>query len=73
MEIFAQGVESEDGQITMNGERGRSVRILKNVNPIAFYERFAVQLGEKKQSAVIGSFSEQKRLWSTPNKSRNGP
>ncbi|KAI5654059.1 hypothetical protein M9H77_31246 [Catharanthus roseus] len=73
VEIFAQGVESEDGQITMNGERGRSVRILKNVNPIAFYERFAVQLGEKKQSAVIGSFSEQKRLWSTPNKSRNGP
>lgn len=68
VQIHANGNETEDGKIIVNEEqKGRSVRVLKNVSSEAFHDRFADQLGKKKQSAVIGSFEEQKRIWSTPN------
>lgn len=70
VQIHANGNETEDGKISVNEEqKGRSVRVLKNVSSQAFHDRFADQLGKEKQSAVIGSFEEQKRIWSTPNKS----
>lgn len=69
IEIHANGVESEDGQMSVNEQKGRSVRVLKNISSNAFHHSFAVHLGKKKQSAVIASFDEQRRLWSTPNNS----
>ncbi|XP_075506724.1 nucleoside hydrolase 3 isoform X2 [Primulina tabacum] len=63
VQVLATGVESEDGQITMGKHNGNSVRILENVDSLAYYNVFANQLGEQKQSAVVGSFKEQRRQW----------
>ncbi|KAM4126682.1 hypothetical protein ACJW30_02G033100 [Castanea mollissima] len=68
VKIFAEGIESKDGQTVIEEKDGKLVKILENVNPTAFYDLFASRLGDMKQSAVIGSFDEQKRLWSTPPK-----
>ncbi|KAA8548540.1 hypothetical protein F0562_000193 [Nyssa sinensis] len=66
IKVFATGVESEDGQITIDKKQGKSVKVLENVNPVAYYDLFANQLGDEKQSAVLGSFYEQRRIWSMP-------
>ncbi|XP_073151504.1 nucleoside hydrolase 3-like isoform X1 [Henckelia pumila] len=68
VQVLASGVESEDGQIIIGKNNGNSVRILENVDFLAYYNAFANQLGEQKQSAVIGSFEEQRRQW---NRARN--
>jgi hypothetical protein len=34
--------------------------------PEAHYDLFAKQLTVKKQSAVVGSFGEQRRIWGAP-------
>lgn len=64
--ILAQGDESKDGQVVIDEKRGKFVRILENVDPEAHYGLFAKQLAIKKQSAVVGSFGEQRRIWSAP-------
>ncbi|KAM7463005.1 hypothetical protein LguiA_031126 [Lonicera macranthoides] len=66
IKIFATGVESEDGQIIIDEKQGKPVKILENVDPSAYYDVFAHQLGEEEQSAVIGSFDDQRQIWSTP-------
>lgn len=66
IKVFAEGVESKDGY-TYVDKAGKSVKLLENVDPLAFYDLFSHQLGSEKQSAVIGSFNEQKRMWSTPS------
>ncbi|XP_042939252.1 uncharacterized protein LOC122274274 [Carya illinoinensis] len=65
IKVFAEGVESKDGQTVIDKEHGKLVRILKKVNHTAYYDLFANQLGNSKQSAVIGSFDDQRRMWST--------
>lgn len=66
IKVFATGVESEDGQIAIDERQGKFVRILENVVSAAYYDQFTEQLADKRQSAVVGSFEEQKRRWSTP-------
>ncbi|KAK4425784.1 Pyrimidine-specific ribonucleoside hydrolase RihA [Sesamum alatum] len=66
VQVLATGVESEDGQINIDQNKGSSVKVLEHVDPLAYYDTFANQLGEENQSAVIGSFDEQKRMWSVP-------
>ncbi|KAI3469469.1 hypothetical protein Pfo_026132 [Paulownia fortunei] len=68
VEVLATGVESEDGQTTINQNKGSWVKVLEHVDPLAYYDTFANQLGNEKQSAVIGSFAEQRRIWSAPPK-----
>ncbi|KAK6130384.1 hypothetical protein DH2020_035889 [Rehmannia glutinosa] len=68
VEVLATGVESEDGRIIIDKKRGSYVKVLENVDPMACYDTFANQLGDEKQSAVIGSFEEQRRIWSGPHK-----
>ncbi|GMY27604.1 pyrimidine-specific ribonucleoside hydrolase riha [Fagus crenata] len=68
VKVLAEGVESKDGHTVIDEKDGKLVKILKHVNPAAYYDLFANRLGNMKQSAVIGSFDEQKRLWSTPPK-----
>lgn len=70
VKVSAKGVESEDGQMTINEKEGKSVKVLENVNPKAYYKLFSNQLGDKKQSAVVGSFDEQRRTWSKSQNSR---
>lgn len=66
IKIFAEGVESKDGQIVIDKKHGKLVKILKQINHTAFYDLFANQLGNSQQSAVIGSSNGQRRMWSTP-------
>lgn len=70
VKVLATGVESEDGQMNMDQDEGSSVKVLEQVDSLAYYNAFANQLGEEKQSAVIGSFNDQRRLWSAPTKNR---
>ncbi|KAJ0980721.1 hypothetical protein J5N97_008976 [Dioscorea zingiberensis] len=57
-----------NGQIVVNEGHGKVVNILESLDSEAYYDNFAKVLGDKKQSAVIGSFDEQKRMWRTsPN------
>ncbi|XWS13982.1 hypothetical protein CRYUN_Cryun36dG0085000 [Craigia yunnanensis] len=66
IKVIAEGVESTDGQILIDKKQGKFVKILKNVDPMAYYDLFADRLGDKKQSAVLGSYDEQKIMWNTP-------
>ena len=66
IKVLAEGVESEDGGVVIDEEQGRLVKIVENVNLGAYYDLFTEQLSSKEQSAVIGSFDEQRRNWSVP-------
>uniref|UniRef100_A0A2P2MZQ9 Inosine/uridine-preferring nucleoside hydrolase domain-containing protein n=1 Tax=Rhizophora mucronata TaxID=61149 RepID=A0A2P2MZQ9_RHIMU len=66
IKVIADGVESRDGLILIDRKHGKTVKILQNVDSAAYYDLFANQLGVKEQSAVIGSFDEQRRVWSMP-------
>lgn len=57
---------SLDGQIKVN-QYGKVVRILDDFSSKTYYRRFASLLGHRRQSAVIGSFDEQKKMWNKPN------
>ncbi|KAJ4955250.1 hypothetical protein NE237_012033 [Protea cynaroides] len=71
IKVIAMGDESKDGQIVIDKKQGKLVKILESVNPREYYDYFAKLIGDKSQSAVIGSFDEQKIIWSTPsNKTR---
>ncbi|KAL0735550.1 hypothetical protein Bca4012_011760 [Brassica carinata] len=66
IKVIAEGDESKDGQILMDKLRGKQVKILERVDVRGCYEGFASRLGDKNQSAVIGSFEEQRKKWNTP-------
>lgn len=68
LHVLATGVLSKDGQITIDDNKGSLVRVLEDVDPFACYHTFAAKLGDEKQSAVIGSFEMQRRMWSFPHK-----
>ncbi|CAI9098877.1 OLC1v1035605C1 [Oldenlandia corymbosa var. corymbosa] len=59
--ISAQGIEAEDGQMKIGKKQGKPVKVLKDVNPIDSYNLFATQLCAENQSAIVGSFDEQRR------------
>lgn len=74
VKVHATGAESKDGKLTIDKRRGKSVRILEDLVTLAYYELFANRLGDEKQSAVVGSFDEQRRIWSKPpNRTANAP
>ncbi|XP_074592724.1 nucleoside hydrolase 3-like isoform X3 [Curcuma longa] len=62
------GSMSEDGQIRVDERHGKPVDIVDDLDSEAYYNVFASLLGDKKQSAVVGSYEEQKKLWSAPPK-----
>jgi inosine-uridine nucleoside N-ribohydrolase len=66
IKVIAEGDESRDGKILIDKLRGKQIKILERVDLISISESFASRLDDKKQSAVIGSFEEQKKIWSTP-------
>ncbi|KAK1551813.1 hypothetical protein Q3G72_005220 [Acer saccharum] len=70
IKVVAKGDESEDGRIAIidKKKKRKVVKVLENLDTIAYYGEFAKGLGSKKQSAVIGSFDEQRRIWSRPPK-----
>lgn len=62
---------SQDGEIRVDKRHGKPVDIVDDLDSEAYYNAFASLLGDKKQSAVVGSYEEQKKLWSTPPKWTN--
>ncbi|KAF6984686.1 hypothetical protein CFC21_002654 [Triticum aestivum] len=52
-----------DGQTILRGTNGKVVKVLDHLDADAYYTEFAKLLNAKKQSAVVGSFDEQKRMW----------
>ncbi|RZC53205.1 hypothetical protein C5167_012054 [Papaver somniferum] len=66
VKVLATGDLSKDGQIIIDEKHGKPVKIVESVDNQKYYAAFANLLGEKMQSAVIGSFDEQKKMWSTP-------
>ncbi|XP_057503455.1 nucleoside hydrolase 3-like isoform X2 [Actinidia eriantha] len=69
LKILATGDISRDGQIIIDRIQGKSVKVLKSVDHTKYYAHFADVLGNNTQSAAIGSFSDQKRIWTrTPHR-----
>lgn len=66
IKVIAEGNEYKDGQTVIDKNQGIFVKVIENLDPEAYYDLFANELNSKNQSAVIGSFDEQKRLWSKP-------
>ncbi|CAH8313597.1 unnamed protein product [Eruca vesicaria subsp. sativa] len=65
VKVIAEGSESKDGQIVIDKLHGRRVQILESIDSRGCYESFASKLNDKIQSAVIGSFEEQRKKWTT--------
>ncbi|KAL9410422.1 hypothetical protein AB3S75_044227 [Citrus x aurantiifolia] len=66
IKVIAEGNEYKDGQTVIDKNQGIFVKVIENLDPEAYYDLFANELNSKNQSAVIGSFDEQKRMWSKP-------
>lgn len=63
VKIFADGVESQDGQTVILEKGGKLIQILQNLNQTAYFDLFANRLSDKKQPAVIKSVNAQKGMW----------
>ncbi|XP_072960994.1 nucleoside hydrolase 3-like isoform X2 [Typha angustifolia] len=63
--VVASNDRRKDGQISISQANGRLVKILDDFSSRAYYTHFANLLGNRKQSAVIASFDEQKKMWNT--------
>ncbi|TXG65680.1 hypothetical protein EZV62_006955 [Acer yangbiense] len=68
LKIVANGDISNVGQIIIDEERGKPVKVMESVDVAAYYDHFAEVLRDQNQSAVIGSFQEQEEIWNTPPK-----
>ncbi|KAK2640612.1 hypothetical protein Ddye_028407 [Dipteronia dyeriana] len=66
LKIVADGDISNVGQIIIDEEQGKLVKVVESVNVAAYYDHFAEVLRDQNQSAVIGSFKEQEEIWNTP-------
>lgn len=65
--IVANTTESTNGQILVK-KRAKPVNVLYSLNTGAYYNHLTNSLTNDKQSAVVGSFEEQKAIWSSPQK-----
>ena len=65
--VYAQGIEAKDGQTWIDAKKGKSIKILENINSMAYYNVLAKQLSDENQSAVIASYDEQKRMCNKPH------
>ncbi|GJV07797.1 inosine-uridine preferring nucleoside hydrolase family protein [Tanacetum coccineum] len=66
--VYAQGNVSKDGEIMVDTNKTKGIKVLKDFNHVSCYDIFANHLTDRKQSAVIGSFNEQKKLWGSLEK-----
>ncbi|XP_078179183.1 nucleoside hydrolase 3-like isoform X2 [Carex rostrata] len=63
IEVLSNNNISEDGWIIIGNGHDKLVKIITDIEKEAFYTNFANSLNSKRQSAVIASFDEQKKLW----------
>ena len=64
IEVLSNNNISEDGWVIIGNGHEKLVKIITDIEKEAFYTNFANSLNSKRQSAVIASFDEQKKLWS---------
>ncbi|KAI3979947.1 hypothetical protein MKX01_042601 [Papaver californicum] len=64
--VSATGDVSKDGQTIIDEIHGKPVKVIESIDSRNYFAEFVNLLGEKKQTAVIGSFNQQKKIWSTP-------
>ncbi|KAM1380116.1 hypothetical protein ACFX2I_021893 [Malus domestica] len=74
IKVYAEGFESSDGQLMIDENQQKLVRLLDSVDPEAYYDLFADRLSDSNQSAVLASFEEQVNFWrKPPNQSGTAP
>lgn len=66
VKVTTTGDESNYGQTDIDYSEGRTLKILYDLNSTAYYNLVSDRLSSKDQSAVVGSFEEQKAGWSEP-------
>ncbi|TVU19339.1 hypothetical protein EJB05_35483, partial [Eragrostis curvula] len=66
--VVAKTTKSTDSQIVVSTKSAKLLNVLDNLNIGIYYNRLANSLSNKKQSAIVGSFEEQKAIWSRPQK-----
>ncbi|MCL7027770.1 hypothetical protein MKW94_027679 [Papaver nudicaule] len=66
VKVSATGDISKDGQTIIDEVHGKSVKVIESIDTRKYFAELASLLGEKKQTAVIASYNQQKKLWSTP-------
>ncbi|XP_066361915.1 nucleoside hydrolase 3-like isoform X1 [Miscanthus floridulus] len=64
--VVANNTTDMDGQIVIDMQSASSVEVLSDFSTEDYYSRIVNSLGNKEQSAVIGSFEEQTAVWSRP-------
>ncbi|EMS48374.1 hypothetical protein TRIUR3_05635 [Triticum urartu] len=64
--VLADTMKSTDGQIVISKQSTKLVHVLSDFNVEIYYNRLANSLTNKKQSAIVASFEEQKAIWSRP-------
>ncbi|VAH19041.1 unnamed protein product [Triticum turgidum subsp. durum] len=64
--VVANTTKSTDGQIVISNQSSNMVHVLSDFNGDVYYNRLANSLANKKQSAIIANFEEQKAIWSRP-------
>lgn len=64
--VLADTMKSTDGQIVISKQSTKLVHVLSDFNVEIYYNRLANSLANKKQSAIVASFEEQKAIWSWP-------
>ncbi|KAJ4789495.1 Pyrimidine-specific ribonucleoside hydrolase RihA [Rhynchospora pubera] len=60
------GEERNEGQLAVDNGKGKQVNILESLDTEAYYAKFASALSQQRQTALISSFDEQKKIWSKP-------
>lgn len=69
--VFADNTASTDGQIVVDPQSTNMVKVLVDFNSEEYYKRVANYLSKREQSAIVGSFAEQRASWSIqPENSR---
>ncbi|XVE89760.1 hypothetical protein DITRI_Ditri20bG0020800 [Diplodiscus trichospermus] len=71
LKVMADGDITKIGSMIIDEEQGKQVTVLENINPETYYDHFARVLGDYRQSAVLGSFLEQERMWNTKPENMN--
>ncbi|XP_028759893.1 uncharacterized protein LOC114718657 [Neltuma alba] len=66
LKVIAEGFKSGDGTIVVDEKQGKSVQILNHVDAGSYYKLYSERLGDKNQTAKLGSFNEQRRKWRHP-------
>jgi len=64
--VLANSEVGSDGWTIVDHRNGNPINLVEDIDSFAYYSHLSTILNEKNQSAIIASFSAQKKLWSTP-------